>query len=442
MNILLINPQLETWSPNRYMPLGLLYIASNLRERRRDITITVADLNISRLPRNLTDFDIVGITGTITELNSVKKLTALIRRSCSAKIVLGGALASSLPEMMMEYADTVVVGEGENVDLVTETGIVRGAPPTDIDKIPFPARDLIPYKKYTSNHFYTFGIPVRCKSTTMITSRGCPYRCTFCFKGLSGSKWRARTPENIIEEMDHLRNNYGYNGFIFNDDTFVLNRDRVIEFCKMVKQRCYFWYCNGRVNLMDEALLKTMGDSGCVGIAYGMESGNQPILDSIKKGITLEQISDAVRWTKEAGIHVTGYFILGLPAENKGTIEATLSFARKLNLDFYGFSLATPLPGTELYNTQIKDKSGDNLQSLEELSEWGSRVNANLTTDCTDSELLGYVNRSFKEFYLEKNYGRCYLLNPRLWIKQLMIMPRDLHGLKAVFRKAVSSLSS
>jgi len=227
-----------------------------------------------------------------------------------------------------------------------------------------------------------------------------------------GNKWRGRSPENIIDEMELLYRKYGVNGFFFNDDTFVLDRKRIFELCQLLTERRLdvAWYCNGRVNLMTKELLEAMYNAGCRGIAYGIESGNQQILDSIKKNITLDQVRDVVKWTKDARINVSGYFMIGMLGETKATIRETMAFARELELDFYGFSVTTPFPGTELYNSALEAGliPGDSTA----LREWSLYVNANLTQDCSDADLAAFENGAFKEFFLEKRFGKYYFFNP------------------------------
>ena len=388
MKIVLLNPRLKTWSPNAYVPLGLTYIAAVLEQEGHNVEII--DLNIQKTDTNslqkiVTYADIVGITGMITEYQEVIRLANIVKEAkAEIKLILGGPLASTLPGELLKNsrADFVVIGEGEKtiVGLVSaikqECGFsdVKGiaykadgkviftgpvVPIKDMDTIPFPARHLLDMKRYLKNHFESFGIKIRgfgkIRSTNLISSRGCPYKCTFCFKDMWGNKWRGRSPDNIIDEMQSLYENYNINGFFFNDDTFVLNANRVFEFCRRLGERRFnsVWYCNGRVNLMTKEMLGAMYRSGCRGIAYGIESGNQQILDVMKKNETLTQVREVVAWTKEVGIHVTGYFMIGMLGETRETINETLTFAKELELDFYGFSLTTPIPGTELYDSAL-----------------------------------------------------------------------------------------
>ncbi len=230
-----------------------------------------------------------------------------------------------------------------------------------------------------------------------------------------GHKWRGRSPKNIIGEIMQLHEKWGFNAFVFNDDTFVMNSQRVFNFCKMVKDTGFKWYCNGRVNLMTQEMLEVMADAGCVGVGYGLESGNQEVLDSLRKGITLEQVERVVGWTKRAGINVTGYFILGVLGETKETIRETIDFARKLNLDFYAVAMIAPIVGTPIY--KMAQEQGL-LQDIK-LEDWNLHASANLTVDCTKRDLERFHTQTFKEFTIQKRYGRHYLMNPLLWLDGL-----------------------
>ncbi len=448
MRITLINPRLKTWSPNVYPPLGLCYIAAALEQAGHDVDIL--DMNSQRvsdkaLVRHVEQSPIVGIGGLVTEHGEVVRLVKVIKGADENKIILlGGPLATTHSEELLvaSGADVAVIGEGEQtiVELVkgAEQGsskeLIRGIvyqdgdrvvahpprePEMNLDNIPHPARHLLDMGRYSTHHFKTFGIEVpKMNSTTIITSRGCPFLCSFCAKEVGGLKWRARSPEDIVSEMRELQSNYDISGFVFNDDTFVVNRKRVLDFCTLLEKEIpdAIWYCNGRVNLMDEEMIQAMAKSGCVGIAYGIESGNQAILDSVHKQITLEQVERIVALTKKYGIHVTGYFMLGILGDTRQTIQETLDFAEKLDLDFYGFGITSPMPGTEMYAEAVKRGLVDKGKRLE---DWSFHAQMNLSRDCSYKELEAYNEYAFRHFTIEKRWGKHYLLNPRLWIEGL-----------------------
>ncbi len=443
MNILLINPKLKTWSPNIYVPLGLCYIAASLEQAGHYVDIL--DMNSEKvsdkaLVKHIEHSPIVGIGGLVTEYSEVVRLVKVIKGYSNAPVVLGGPLATTHAEELLvaSGANFAVVGEGERtiVELVKaiETGevkeLIKGIvyrdadgvvahPPREpekiLDSIPHPSRYLLDMRRYSTHHFKTFGIKVpKMKSTTLISSRGCVYKCSFCDRQACGTRWYARSPEDIVSEMRDLRDAYGIRGFVFNDDTFVVNRKRVLDFCTLLEKELpdAVWYCNGRVNLMDEEMIQAMAKSGCVGIAYGIESGNQAILDSVHKQITLEQVERIVGLTKRAGIHVTGYFMLGILGDTRQTIQETLDFAEKLDLDFYGFGITSPIPGTEMYAQAVEKGLVDKDKRLE---DWSFHAQMNLTKDCSYEELEAYNEYAFRHFTIEKRWGKHYLWNWKLW---------------------------
>ncbi len=445
LRVILINPRYREWSPNKWVPLGLGYIAAVLEEEGNSVEIidtNVENKSGKELQKRVENADIVGITGMITEFQEVLRIINIVKETKeNIKVILGGPLATTLPKELLQVsqADFIVIGEGEKTIVNLVSAIKQGGnftnvkgiaykdgdriivanqpePIANLDTIPFPARHLLDMNRYLQNHFENFGLKIKdfgkIKSTNLITSRGCPYSCTFCFKDMWGHKWRPRSPENIVKEMALLNQRYGVNGFFFNDDTFVVDKKRVFLFCQLLRDECLdvVWYCNSRVDLMTKELLKAMYDAGCRGIAYGIESGNQQILDSMKKNITLEQITNAIKWAKETGIHVSGYFMIGMLGETKDTIRQTTAFAKELDLDYYGFSLVTPLLGTELYDSAVKR----GLIPVEETAlpkDLTFDVNINLTENCSNEDLAAFENEAFREFTL-KNFGRYFMLNP------------------------------
>ena len=235
--ILLLGPKLNSWSPNVYVPLGLAYIAAALEQA--GYSVEIIDLNLQKmsdndLRRKTAAADMVGITGMITEYEGVLKLVGIVKQAnAETKVILGGPLATTLPQEILQssQADFIVIGEGEKTIVNLVSAIKHGdnfsdvkgiaykdgdriivaeqpEPIADLDTIPFPARHLLDMNRYLQNHFKSFGFKIKdfgkIKSTNLITSRGCPYSCTFCFKGMWGHKWRPRSPENIVEEMEFL----------------------------------------------------------------------------------------------------------------------------------------------------------------------------------------------------------------------------------------------
>jgi len=476
MRIALINPPQKNLGPNKWVPLGLTYIAAILEKNGHNIKIidmNAKNMSLVDLDNYLNgDFDVIGVTGMITQYSSVLSIIATSKMKCpKAKVILGGPLATTLFAELLEnsLADFVVLGEGEksisslieSIESGSKIVDIKGIayrdngqiivtkpvePISNLDTLPFPARHLLDMQCYIQDHFKNLGLKIEgynhIRSTNLISSRGCPYNCTFCFKDMWGFRWRGRSAKNIVDEMSQLNELYGINGFFFNDDTFVLDRERIFELAAILKERelNFIWYCNGRINLMDEDLLKAMYGAGCRCICYGIESGNQRILDSLNKGIKISDIRKVVAFTKNAGIKITGYFMIGMPGETNETIQDTISLARELDLDFYGFSITTPLPGTRIYLDAVD--RGLIKGGIQSLKEWDFDVNINLTKSCTDEDLTNFKYYIFREFTLKKLYGKYFFLNP-LFIKQVVLATlsaRNIDETKSLFHKGYKIL--
>ncbi len=221
------------------------------------------------------------------------------------------------------------------------------APPIpDYDAIPLPAFDLLP-----SLDPYFISAPAGKPFTIMYTSKGCPYACSFCT--VARTRWKTRSAESVLREIRHLHANYEIRTVSFFDETFTMSKKRVRALCEGLQREGLDirWYCNTRVHLVDSDLLREMRAAGCSGISYGVESGNQRILDSVSKQATVAQAEDAIRWTKEAGINTYCAFILGLPGESWDTAMDTIRFALRTRPNGAQFNVAVPYPGTELFDT-------------------------------------------------------------------------------------------
>ncbi|MDP2909512.1 MAG: radical SAM protein, partial [bacterium] len=214
----------------------------------------------------------------------------------------------------------------------------------NLDELPFPARHLVPFQKYSSVLAKKFPV------TTMFTSRGCPYRCLFCDRPHLGKFFRARSASNVVDEFEKCVR-MGIKEIFIYDDTFGVDRQRVLDICQgIIKRKIDIsWDIRTRVNTVDEEILIALKNAGCQRIHYGVEAGTQRILNILRKGITLEMAEKAFRLTKKAGIQTAGYFIIGSPSETEEEILATINFAKKLNPDFVHFTILTPYPATDLY---------------------------------------------------------------------------------------------
>jgi radical SAM superfamily enzyme YgiQ (UPF0313 family) len=272
----------------------------------------------------------------------------------------------------------------------------------DMDGIPFPAYDLIAdFSHYNPPPTNYKRLPV----VNIITSRGCPNRCTFCGHSAFGRTLRQRSPENIAAEIELLYNRYHVREIAFVDDTFTIRPERIFELFKILNhKKIHFpWTCMSRINTVDFETIKFMKDHGCWHISFGIESGNADILRLIRKNISLTDTKKVIGWCHQVGIRTKGFFIIGHPGETLATIEQTIQTALALPLDDVVVTLNTPLPGTEQYQT------AEDYGSLER-GDW-SRFNmwnpVFVPKGLTEDILL----RKHQEFY------RRFYLRPRIMVR-------------------------
>ncbi|MBI4761684.1 MAG: B12-binding domain-containing radical SAM protein [Chloroflexota bacterium] len=221
----------------------------------------------------------------------------------------------------------------------------------DLDDMPIPMHELLPLQKYRMPY-------IKGPFTFIVTSRGCPAGCTYCIKHVSYQySTRIRSPKLIMEELWQLKK-LGIHNIHMYADLFTVNRDQVIELCKlMIEEDIKIkWTCNSRVDFVDEEMLNLMGKAGCRLISWGIESGNEQILKHARKGAYPDKAERALRWAKNAGIMNWGYFIIGLPGETEETIRQTIDFAKKLPLDIALFHVAAPYPGTPFFFEVVENK--------------------------------------------------------------------------------------
>jgi anaerobic magnesium-protoporphyrin IX monomethyl ester cyclase len=269
----------------------------------------------------------------------------------------------------------------------------------NLDSLPFPARHLF------SNHHYKY-IFLRNKIiTTMITSRGCPYECIFCDKSVLGSQFRARSAQNVLDEIDQITHQFKNVSLILYDDLFTFDRQRVIEICRGILERSLRidWKCEGRVDRIDEEMLGWMKRAGCSMIAYGVESGNQIGLDYLRKKTRLEQIRNAFKLTRNCGIETMAYFILGIPVETYNDELKTISFAKSLKPDYAQFSVLSPFPGTDLYAGAIASGNYREVDVNNPLDKDLKRPVV-LSSNWDEKQLNRIVHQAHRRFYFRLSY--------------------------------------
>jgi anaerobic magnesium-protoporphyrin IX monomethyl ester cyclase len=354
MRILLVNPGVGFY--NEQPPIGLLYLAASVRKDGYDVKICNRPCGDS-YERMVEEFkpDFVGITGTTQAIQDAYRVSEYCR-SKGIWTIIGGIHASACPEEAIKHCDTVITGEGEITILDTircpVRGIFKGVPYTDLDQLPLPAWDLIDMNYYTSRVEGILSFALNSKVGCLLTSRGCPYKCTYCYNTMRTAKVRYASPKRVIEEIQNLIDNYHVNTIVFLEDNFFVNKDRVKEICRRIKlyKLKFLWSANGRVDNIDPDILKMAHEAGCVQIAFGMESASQRILDVLKKGTKISDMENAVKLCDDAGIIVSASFMFGNPTEKVEDIMKTVEFIRDNNVDGpLGFCITMPFPGTELW---------------------------------------------------------------------------------------------
>jgi len=222
----------------------------------------------------------------------------------------------------------------------------------ELDSIPFPARELLPNADYIQFGKKKYGYSI----TTVMSTRGCPFRCEFCSNVVFGGSYRERSPSNVVDEIEEALK-LGYERISFADDVFTLKRSRVLGLCEEIERRGlhFAWECLGRVDAMDDAIAGAMKKAGCYRVYFGVESGSDETLRLMNKKITTEEARTAVEAAHRAGLEVGAFFILFYPGDTEDTVMETLKFAASLPLDYLGLTLPYPLPGTALY-TRVKKR--------------------------------------------------------------------------------------
>ncbi len=390
MKILLINAPIRLDARPNIMPSGLATVASTLRLTGYEVEIY--DLNALRPSKaeilsNLKKrhWDIVGLSGLITTYNFQRWLISKLKNlNPDAPIISGGGLATSNSMLLFDRTgiDVTVLGEGEqtivallrvlqvNGDLSEIPGICYRQNEDiilnrsrkniqDLDTIPLPAWDLVPMEIYLKNPIwgdaagnssgFRQNVEIS-RSMNVISSRGCPFSCSYCYHLFGQSSYRFRSAQNVIDEIEILVGKYGVDFIGFVDDNMMASEKRLLEFCDHMERKQFplTWGCHGRVTSAKPELLQRMADVGCVWIGYGIESGSQRMLTAMNKKANVDRAKRAIAHTRKAGIYPNTTFIFGYPGETEETIQETIDFKREMGIECGSF-FATPYPCTPLY---------------------------------------------------------------------------------------------
>jgi len=416
---------------------GLAYLAAvALREKCevRLIDAMASGKTLEELKNTISDFTpeiIIANTTTPTFKNDALVLKELKRVHPRGIFAFTGTHVSALPEESLKssLADLIFINEAEQTlsELIRkwdnwndipglafkkENEIVITSPCpyiSNLDELPFPARELLPSDKYRMPFFEDESF------ATVIPTRGCPWKCTFCRAGrVWGSKIRTRSPESVIKEIRQTTDKLNIRNIVFMTDSLTLDKKWANAFFDAIITTGlqFRWICNSRVDAVTPEILGKMKKAGCLLVSYGVESGNQEILDASKKKITLQDSRNAIKWTRDAGILSMAYFILGLPGETRETIQASIRFAIDINPDYVNFHIATPFPGTELYDL-AKENGWLATTDWSLFEEEGSAVMQ--IGDLTPEELRKAQKRAMRRFYLRPKKIAREILGIKSW---------------------------
>ena len=414
--------------PTAWPPLGILYCAGVLMNEGIEVSILDQPAKGYSLDQTLSwvkkeDPDILGFSVLLSAAKEAPRIAERVKEeNPNVTVVFGNCHATFNAERILKkypFVDVVAMGEGEYTslelakclekegDLKEVEGITfrnkgRIVSTSDrpliknVDALPFPDPNL------TGAHYTStiFGVKVATKKfTSLISSRGCPFRCSFCgIRKFARGMWRPRSVENVIEELELLQSE-GYEQFIFADDNFTLNAKRVTKLCRrMRKERMDIeWFCDSRVDHVSYDMFREMVKAGCRCLFFGIESANQRILDYYNKGITPEQSENAVRKARKAGIDIiVGSFIVGAPDETRREIVNTLEFANNLDIDVPDVNILGAHTGIDIWN----DLVAKGIIDEDKYWETGVCITRDLPTPVSFEEVRSLVYEYFRAFYL------------------------------------------
>lgn len=415
--------KLDTYCP----PLGLLYLASFLRSHKHTphvLDLTAQKWSLGKAVAYVREVDpgLVGISAkTINIFNAARLAEAIKLAGVRCPIVLGGAHVTAVPvETLRRFPsiDVGVVGEGEQTlqDIVDHIdcgaslsgipGIVRRDgesvvvnPPRpvveDLDTLPMPAWDLL--ETFPGGYTYSALETKRLPAASLMTSRGCPFSCTFCDNKVFGRTVRHHGADYTLDMLRHLKEEYGVRDLMILDDNFLLKKDKLFQVCDTMlsEDMGFYWYCMGHARSMTRERLSPIREAGCWIIELGIESGCDRILKVLKKNATKLDIATAVRNARDAGLKVKGNFIMGCPTETKESLEETIRFATSIPLSYFQQNFLTVWPGCEI--SMHPEKYG------EHDADWKRLAHQRVTFvphGLTEADLVEASKRAFRRFYL------------------------------------------
>jgi radical SAM superfamily enzyme YgiQ (UPF0313 family) len=408
-------------------PLGIGYLAGVLKQSYEVYTYHYVNMDITEIIKNITSInpDLIGFTCTTFNRGNVKKtIQTIINKQFKCKIVVGGVHATFMPEQMLSNgADIVIIGEGEKTfeELCRlPYNRVKGIVYKSNDKIiyneprePIQNLDDIPFPDYSYASEYIKKSGMAC----MITSRGCPVRCTFCStSSFWGQRVRMYSPKRVVDEIEHLISQFGVHKIYFNDDSFNLSIKRVTDICDEIINRGIHieWSCPCRVKPVSEEMIAIMVKAGCRHISWGIESGSEEMLKKLNKNISLDDIKNAFDISSKYPISTSAYLMVGNVGESEKTITETIELLKTIPLtDISRPSILYVLPGTLLYE-DLKNKN------LIKDADWNKHstvpsytIEQSYLTMLRWADKIEFNQKTIKLLNPEKHFLNDVLINPK-----------------------------
>lgn len=418
-------------------PIGLGYLASYCQRDISDIDLRILDCHRGRytqerFKRYVIKFepDIIGFTAFSMEIDSALEFASIAKQAVKrVTIVIGGAHASAVPQSILSNmsVDYIFRGEAEKgfsyflknfyssnklkapgLGYLNGKNIILNEPEliNDLDSIPFPDYKKMEFEKYPKMYFMR-----RFPAAPIMSSRGCPFNCTFCAgHKVSGRKWRSRSVKNIIKEIVYLHKEYGIREIDFWDDNFTFDRTRTEEFCRSLKTlgEDFTWWCpNGvHLNTLDKDLLIKMKESGCYAISFGIESGSERIQKDMQKRISFKKLREIVEFSYKIGLRTQGFFIIGYPTESEEDILKTIKLSQVLPFSRASFCLFQPIVGSEIYKYLVEKKVID------------EKINTPITCDYSKTSIpTDYIKDIARIKQLQKRAILSFYLRPRVFFR-------------------------
>ncbi len=450
MRVILASPESKVWSSRKHIPLGLGYLAAVLREAGHDVMIYDASIEDYPLERYLDEaveagkpYKVLGITAATPLIEDAWEM-AKVGKKYGMTTILGGPHLTIMPAESLSpehpQVDYTFKGEAEEGIVAFVDALEQGKRPEaqdipglnyrvgddiyispvspmieDLDTLPFPAHDLFKIDKYTNLQPLTDGLDPHARSFTILTSRGCPYKCSFCSKPVTGNTWRGRSVENVIAEWRWVVQELQTTEIGVTDDIWNLKLPRAKNLCRALvteNLNTVPWVTvhGMKVNHTDPELFHLMKAAGAKRVGFGVENGDPWMLKNvIRKGQTLDQVRNAFKWAKAANLQTMGFFIFGMPGDTEESMEKTIQLALELDPDLANFMLAAPFPGTDMWDV-IETEGQVFADTWRDLAIHDERPRFTIYDGQYDPDL---VIKKWREAY-----RRFYLYRPRrIWEK-------------------------